>query len=64
MMEPKKGTCLGSAGYNNDPFCVFPFSNKLKNNARKLREETFAPVFFLVVAQLVKNLPAMWETPV
>ena len=40
----------------------FPLSNKLKKNARKLREETFAPVFFLVVAQLVKNLPAMQET--
>ena len=53
---------MGSAGYNNDPFRVFPFSNKLKKNARKLREETFAPVFFLVVAQLVKNLPAKWET--
>ena len=43
-------------------FIPSPFSNKLKKNARKLREETFAPVFFLVVAQLVKNLPAKWET--
>ena len=33
-----------------------------KKNARKLKEETFTTVFLLVVAQLVKNLPAMWET--